>query len=84
MKIDGKTVEIKRENAIVSETDEAYCELVSQILNEGIQTHNRTGIDTLTCSGMMFEHNMADGFPILTSRRRISTRLRRLLTGRRL
>ena len=64
MIIDGKTVEIKRENAIVSETDEAYCKLVSQILNEGIQTHNRTGIDTLSIAGWNYKFDLQKGFPI--------------------
>lgn len=46
-----------------------YLDMLQHILDNGTWTHNRTGIDTLTCSGMMFEHNMADGFPILTSRK---------------
>ena len=64
MKINGKEIKINRENANVSEIDEAYCKLVEQILNEGIQTHNRTGIDTISIAGWNYKFDLQKGFPI--------------------
>lgn len=46
-----------------------YKALVQKILDEGMLKQNRTGIDTLSISGFMFEHNMADGFPLLTTKK---------------
>ena len=64
MIINGKEIKINRENAFVSEIDEAYCELVQKILNEGVQTHNRTGIDTLSIAGWNYKFDLSKGFPI--------------------
>ena len=47
----------------------AYLAIAEKILSCGALQHNRTGIDVLTCSGMMFEHDMAEGFPLLTSKK---------------
>lgn len=47
----------------------SYKKLVSHILENGKQKHNRTGIDTLSVSGYMFEHDMSQGFPLLTSKK---------------
>ena len=55
MKINGKEIKIKRENAHVSEVDEAYCKLLQQILKEGLRTHNRTGIDTISIAGWNYK-----------------------------
>lgn len=48
---------------------QAYLNMLQKTLDNGVVTHNRTGIDTLATSGYMFEHNMADGFPLLTSKK---------------
>ena len=64
MKINGKEIQINRANAVVSEMDEAYCRLVKQILDEGIQTHNRTGIDTIAIPGWNYKFDLGNGFPI--------------------
>ena len=64
IKIDGKEIEVKRENAYISECDEAYCKLVSEILKNGEQTHNRTGIDTLSIAGWNYKFDLQKGFPI--------------------
>ncbi|MBR9690956.1 thymidylate synthase [Candidatus Woesearchaeota archaeon] len=47
---------------------EAYLKIVKKILDEGILTKNRTGIDTYSISGVIFEHDMKDGFPLLTTK----------------
>jgi thymidylate synthase len=64
IKINGKEIRINRENAVISETDVAYCELVKKILEEGVQTHNRTGIDTLSIAGWTYKFDLQKGFPI--------------------
>ncbi|MFH1770158.1 MAG: thymidylate synthase [archaeon] len=46
----------------------AYLNIIQKILDTGVLKHNRTGVDTLAIAGAMFEHNMADGFPLLTTK----------------
>ena len=46
----------------------AYIDLVKKILDHGVLKGNRTGVDTLAIPGAMFEHDMAEGFPLLTSK----------------
>src|SRR5574344_533507 len=48
---------------------ESYLKLLDHILTNGQKCHNRTGIDTIAVSGYMFEHNMKDGFPLLTTKK---------------
>lgn len=48
---------------------ESYKKLVEHILSKGTVKHNRTGIDTISVSGYMFEHDMIDGFPLLTTKK---------------
>lgn len=47
----------------------AYLDIVRQILDQGERKANRTGVDALTVAGCMFEHDMADGFPLLTTKK---------------
>ncbi|MDD2807905.1 MAG: thymidylate synthase [Patescibacteria group bacterium] len=47
----------------------AYLDIVKKILTEGVQTENRTGIDTLVVSGALFQHDMKNGFPLLTTKK---------------
>jgi len=47
----------------------AYLDIVEKILARGFCKPNRTGIDALTIAGAMFEHDMADGFPLLTTKK---------------
>ena len=68
MVINGKIIKINRENAVISEMDESYCSLVKQILDEGIQTNNRTGIDTLSIPGWNYKFDLQKGFPIAESK----------------
>ena len=49
--------------------DDTYFDLLKKILKEGKWKGNRTGVDCLTIAGFMFEHDMSDGFPLLTSRK---------------
>ena len=47
---------------------EVYLSIVKKILEEGIRKPNRTGVDTIAIAGSMFEHDMKDGFPLLTTK----------------
>lgn len=47
---------------------QAYLNIVNKILAEGIEKENRTGIKTLAVPGSMFEHEMSQGFPLLTTK----------------
>lgn len=49
--------------------DIQYNNLLKKILNEGVWKNNRTGVNCLTIAGAMIEHNMSEGFPLLTSRK---------------
>ena len=45
-----------------------YQDLVRRILDNGERRPNRTGIDTLAIPGAMIEHDMVNGFPLLTTK----------------
>lgn len=47
---------------------EIYKQIVQNVLINGIKKKNRTGVDTIAIPGVMFEHNMSDGFPLLTTK----------------
>jgi len=46
----------------------AYLDIVKKILENGELKQNRTGIDTIAVAGVMFEHDMSKGFPLLTTK----------------
>ena len=48
---------------------DAYLEIVKRVLKKGVRKENRTGVDTLTIFGEKFEHDMANGFPLLTTKK---------------
>lgn len=45
-----------------------YLNLVQNVLNHGTRKQNRTGIDTIGLFGQFYKHDMADGFPLLTTK----------------
>src|SRR3972149_8316657 len=47
----------------------SYLDIVRRIINKGQRKPNRTGIDTLSLSGVLFEHDMSQGFPLLTTKK---------------
>ena len=47
----------------------AYLDYLQYVLDNGVKTKNRTGIDTIACSGYMLVHDMKDGFPLLTTKK---------------
>lgn len=46
----------------------AYLDIVKKILDTGVIKKDRTGVGTIAIAGAMFEHNMSDGFPLLTTK----------------
>jgi len=46
-----------------------YLDLVRTVLDRGVLKPNRTGIDTLSFFGFPFRHDLADGFPLLTTKK---------------
>lgn len=47
----------------------SYLNIVRHILDHGVCKANRTSTDALAVAGIMFQHNMADGFPLLTTKK---------------
>ncbi|MFW6282954.1 MAG: thymidylate synthase, partial [Minisyncoccales bacterium] len=47
---------------------EAYLKIVKKILDKGIRKKTRTGIDCISVTGCMFEHELKEGFPLLTTK----------------
>lgn len=46
----------------------AYLDILRQIMDHGTRKENRTGIDTIAIAGAMFEHDMSQGFPLVTTK----------------
>lgn len=64
MIINQKEVKINRENIRINECDIAYCSLIKQILDTGVETKNRTGINTISISGWSYKFNVGEQFPV--------------------
>ena len=48
---------------------QAYLDIVKKILDEGVKKEDRTGTGTIAIAGAMFEHDMSQGFPLLTTKK---------------
>lgn len=63
----------------------AYLDIVQRVLADGAWKQNRTGVRAKTIAGAMFEHDMARGFPLLTTKkvpfRLIATELEFFIKG---
>lgn len=46
----------------------AYFRIIQNILENGKIKENRTGVNTIAVAGEMFQHDMAFGFPLLTTK----------------
>ncbi|MBU0649213.1 thymidylate synthase [Patescibacteria group bacterium] len=47
----------------------AYLDIIKNILENGERKENRTGVDTIALAGTMFQHDMKNGFPLLTTKK---------------
>lgn len=46
-----------------------YLDIVQKVLSEGVEKKDRTGTGTIAIAGAMFEHDMSNGFPLLTTKK---------------
>ncbi len=64
----------------------AYLEIVRKVLDEGVRRASRTGVESLSVQGVMFEHEMAGGYPLLTTKsvpfRLVASELEFFIKGR--
>ncbi|PLX29084.1 thymidylate synthase [Candidatus Parcubacteria bacterium] len=48
---------------------QSYLDIVKHILENGIEKTDRTGTGTIGVAGVMFEHDMSTGFPLITTKK---------------
>lgn len=53
----------------MNKLDKEYTDLLQEILDKGIIKDDRTGTGTKSVFGKQLRHNMADGFPLLTTKK---------------
>lgn len=49
--------------------EQQYLDALREVINTGTRQANRTGIDAITVPGLMLKFDMADGFPLLTTKK---------------
>ncbi len=47
----------------------AYLDIVKKIIDQGVRKANRTGTDTIAIAGTIFQHDLKNGFPLLTTKK---------------
>lgn len=52
----------------MSKWDKEYLKLCKEILNNGVEVENRTGINSIKIPGWSFEFNLEEEFPVLTTK----------------
>jgi thymidylate synthase len=53
----------------MNKLDNDYQDLLSDVLEDGVEKTDRTGTGTLSLFGRSIKHNMSDGFPVLTTKK---------------
>ena len=61
--------ETKQMTQQYSHIDIQYQSLLNNIVENGVQKSDRTGVGTLSIFGHQIKHNMQDGFPLLTTKK---------------
>ena len=59
----------------------AYLDMLKHIKDKGILKPNRTGVGAYTVAGYMFQHDMAEGFPLVTTKKMATKTMRVELEG---
>ena len=49
--------------------DKQYQQLLQDIIDNGVQKHDRTGTGTISVFGRQIRHKMSEGFPLLTTKK---------------
>ena len=57
------------EENMANASESLYLEILKKILNDGTLCKNRTGIDTLAIPHVGIQHDMSQGFPLLTTKK---------------
>lgn len=47
----------------------AYLDIIEKVLDQGVMKENRTGESALTIAGAFLEHDLSEGFPLLTTKK---------------
>jgi len=53
----------------MNKLDRDYCNLLQDILDNGVVKQDRTGTGTISVFGRQIRHKMSDGFPLLTTKK---------------
>ncbi len=54
---------------LTSAADRAYLDVVRRVLDGGTRKRNRTGVDTISSFGEFYKVDLADGYPLLTTKK---------------
>jgi thymidylate synthase len=53
----------------MNHTDEQYLSLVKEVMENGVEKHDRTGVGTIAVFGAQRKYDLREGFPLLTTKK---------------